>query len=113
MRRPKTKDFLAPGTTRRDTTEADVKLPEPMSGVPAGILAESDIEDRGSLPAREIVPIWTTYITCEPYPYGGGDVDSSGDGEDLTLEELVARVAGIAAETMMPLPGISGLYPVW
>jgi len=95
MRRPKTKDFLAHGTTRRYTTEADVKLPESMSGVPAGILAEPDIEDRGSLPAREIVPVRTTYITGEPYPYGlegafheGGGVDRGrlpGEGEKVKV----------------------------
>jgi hypothetical protein len=66
INRPKTKDFIAIGTSSVQSAEADAKLLSSLSGLPENVVEQIDIEDWAVI-RTHLSLIWTVYFTGIAY----------------------------------------------
>jgi len=66
IQRPKTKDFIAVGTTPVDSAAADAALLSSLSGLPMSVVTQIDIDD-WSIIRTELALVWNSYFTSKEY----------------------------------------------
>jgi hypothetical protein len=66
IQRPKTKDFMAVGTTPVESPEADALLLSSLSGLPMSVVSQIDIDDL-SIIRTQLALVWASYFTTKEY----------------------------------------------
>jgi hypothetical protein len=66
LQRPRTKDFIAVGSTPADSAAADAVLFSSLSGLPMSVVSQIDIDD-WSIIRTELAFVWASYFTSKEY----------------------------------------------
>ncbi|MDR1836609.1 MAG: phage tail assembly protein [Treponema sp.] len=66
IQRPKTKDFIAVGSTPVESAAADAELFSSLSGLPMSIVGQIDIDDWSRI-RIELALVWASYFTSTEY----------------------------------------------
>jgi len=85
IQRPKTKDFIAVGSTPADSAEADALLLSSLSGLPMSVIAQIDIDDLSIL-RTQLALIWASYFTTKEYKENPTEAEEAGAPQNGTPE---------------------------
>jgi len=85
IQRPKTKDFIAVGTTPIDSAAADAALFSSLSGLPMSVVSQIDIDD-WSIIRTELALVWAAYFSSKEYDENPTSAETAKTPQDETTE---------------------------